>query len=57
MIRAAIQDHGSIYFDHDIFINGGLPKKTIVLTTKRFFNIPGQALKEHGSNLTEIDSI
>lgn len=51
MIRTTIQDNGQVFFDHDINVSGGITKKALVFTTKRFFNIPNQAIQSHGSGI------
>lgn len=57
MIRTTVEDDGSIFFEHDISIRGGLPKKTLILTTKRFLSIPRQAFDELSNKQSEVDSI
>ena len=37
---------GRLCFDYDIPVSGGIPKKTVVLVTKRFLSIPGPAVRD-----------
>lgn len=51
MARAAVGGHDSLQFHYDIYVDGGIPKKTIVLATKRFLSVPPEAIAEHGKDI------
>lgn len=52
MVRATINDKATIlYFDYDLCVRGGITKKALVLTVKRFLSIPIPAIQEHGSDI------
>jgi len=53
IVRASVSDNGVVRFDHYISIRGGLTRKALVYATKRFLNIPLQAIKEHGNHLIQ----
>lgn len=52
-IRASISDKGTLFFDYDILVEGGITAKAFVLTVKRFCSIPHTAVAEHGTGIVE----
>ena len=54
MIRATVgTQHDTLFFDHDILVTEGITKKALVLATKRFLSIPGEAIQEFGKDLVK----
>jgi hypothetical protein len=51
VIRASVTAKGTVCFDYDILVTGGVTTKAIVLATKRFLGIPVEAIQEHGKEL------
>lgn len=40
-----------LVFYHDLIISGGIPKKNLVITLKRFSSIPSEAVNEFGQDI------
>ena len=53
MVRATVGPKDILFFDYDISIRGGILKKMLVLTTKRFLSIARGAVQEYGSEIVE----
>ena len=53
IVRAISGPRDSLIFDYDILVKGGVTKKNIVLSTKRFLSIPPDAIDEHAADLVE----
>jgi hypothetical protein len=53
IVRVAISDKDSIFFESTIPVDGGITKKAVVLATKRFLSIPVQTIVEHGKDLVK----
>jgi len=51
MVRATSSNNDTLQFDYDIYVQGGIPKKAIILATKRFLSIPLDAVSDHGNEL------
>jgi len=51
MVRAVSGNNDTLRFDYDIYVQGGISKKAIILATKRFLSIPIDAVADHGNNL------
>ncbi len=52
IVRASVVDD-TLYFEHDLLLDGGLSPKGLVWSVKRFDGIPYPALREHGADLLE----
>jgi hypothetical protein len=46
IIRTSIRDNDRINFDYDINVQGGLVKKNLVFTAKRFLSIPPMIMSD-----------
>lgn len=46
MVKAYIASEKTLAMEYDIYLKGGVPKKTIALTVKRFCTIPRRAVNE-----------
>jgi len=53
IVRATAGTKNILFFDYDIPLAGGIPKRTLVLTTKRFLSIPRPAVREYGGDLVD----
>jgi len=54
MIRASVgAKNDLLFFDHDLLVEGGITKNALVLATKRFLSIPGDAIHEFGKDLVK----
>jgi hypothetical protein len=53
IVRVAISDKDSIFFESTIPIDGGITQKAVVLATKQFLSIPVQTIVEHGKDLVK----
>ena len=54
LIRATVgAQNDTLFFDHDIMVQGGITKQSLVLATKRFLTIPGEAIQEFGKELVK----
>ena len=53
MVTAVAGANDTLQFKYDIYVEGGITKKNLVLATKRFLSIPVPATAEHGGNLVE----
>ena len=54
LIRASVgSQNDTLFFDHDILVQGGITKKALVLATKRFLSIPREAIQEFGKDLVK----
>jgi len=51
VVRAAISEKDSIFFEYAIPVDGGITKKAVILATKRFLSIPVQSIVEHGKDI------
>ncbi|MDZ7268380.1 MAG: YbjN domain-containing protein [candidate division KSB1 bacterium] len=51
IVRVTISNKGTVSFDYDIPVKGGITKQAVVLATKRFLSIPINAIAEYGSTL------
>ncbi|GAB4223363.1 MAG: hypothetical protein Kow0062_23300 [Acidobacteriota bacterium] len=45
VVRAYTNQHGRVVFDTFIPVEGGISARSVVLATKRFLSIPGEALR------------
>lgn len=52
MVRASLKETRLI-FDYDLMLDGGVTKKMMVMTAKRFASIPDAAVREHGNGIVE----
>ena len=43
----------TLQFKHDIYVDGGITKKNLVLATKRFLGIPQSAVQDHGADIVQ----
>ncbi|OEU57250.1 MAG: ornithine acetyltransferase [Desulfuromonadales bacterium C00003096] len=53
LVNAYVGTNNTLRFKYDLFIEGGMTKKNIVLATKRFLSIPQSAVQEHGIDIVE----
>lgn len=53
MVTACATDNGGLIFRYDMSIEGGLPKKSLVLALKRFASVPHDAAADHGQGLVD----
>ena len=51
MVTACATDNGLLVFRYDLMLEGGLPKKALVHTLKRFAAIPHAAVQDHGGDI------
>jgi hypothetical protein len=47
MVRATSSNNDTLFFDYDICVKGGITRKNLVLTVKRFCSIPRDAVSEY----------
>ncbi len=52
MVRAAVIDD-ILLFSYDLIVTGGITKKELVMTLKRFAGIPQAAVREFGNDIVE----
>jgi hypothetical protein len=53
MVRAIVGGNDSLQFDYDIYVQGGITAKNIVMATKRFLSIPHDAVADYGKDIVE----
>lgn len=53
MVTACATDNCGLIFRYDLAIEGGIPKKGLVLAFKRFASIPHAAAADHGQGLLD----
>jgi len=53
IVKAAVGQNDRLRFIYDIPTAGGITKKALVLTLKRFCSIPHEAVREYGRELVE----
>ncbi|QXD14111.1 YbjN domain-containing protein [Rhodocaloribacter litoris] len=53
MVCASTTNDGLLLFRYDLMLDGGLPRKALVLAVKRFASIPHGAIQEHGAGIVE----
>src|SRR5262245_38379866 len=54
LIRATVgAKNDTLFFDHDILVQGGITKQALILATKRFLSIPWDAIHEFGQDLVK----
>lgn len=53
IVNAYVGTNNTLRFKYDLFIEGGMTKKNIVLATKRFLSIPQAAVQEYGGDIVE----
>jgi hypothetical protein len=46
VVRACMNERGSLSFSYDILVSGGLTKQALILAVKRFCGIPPLAIEE-----------
>jgi hypothetical protein len=51
IVRASINANGTLIFDYDVPVAGGITRKAIALVTQRFMSIPVQAIREYGLDI------
>jgi hypothetical protein len=51
IVVAVASANNILQFKHEIYVEGGITKKNLILTTKRFLSIPMLAVQEHGGNI------
>jgi hypothetical protein len=49
-VRASVHEE-TLRFNYDICLDGGIPKKALVLTLKRFASIPHAAVEDHAMRI------
>lgn len=53
MVVASAGAKDLLQFKYELYVEGGITKKNLILATKRFLSIPQSALSEHGSGIIE----
>jgi hypothetical protein len=51
LIRASVSSNGKFFFDYYLSVEGGISKRSIVLSVRRFFSCLGSALREDTGNV------
>jgi hypothetical protein len=51
LIRASVSKNGKFFFDYYISVEGGISKKAIVLSVRRFFSCLGSAVQQDTDNV------
>jgi hypothetical protein len=51
MIRASVSANGKFFFDYYLSVEGGISKRAIVMSVRRFFSCLGSALREDTGNV------
>jgi len=51
LIRASVSSNGKFFFDYYLTVEGGISKRTIVMSVRRFFSCLGSALREDSGNV------
>jgi hypothetical protein len=51
LIRASVSSNGKFFFDYYLTVEGGISKRTIVMSVRRFFSCLGSALREDAGNV------
>jgi hypothetical protein len=51
MIRASVSANGKFFFDYYLSIEGGISKRAVVMSVRRFFSCLGSALREDTGNV------
>ncbi len=51
VVTASASDNGLLIFRYDLMLAGGMTKKALVLSVKRFASIPKDAIQDHGSSI------
>ena len=51
IVRAYVTSGQAIAFEYNIYIQGGITKKNLVLAIKQFCRIPREALREYGKDI------
>lgn len=53
VVRASVGANDRLRFTYDLPTAGGITRKALVLTLKRFCSIPHEAVREYGADLVE----
>ncbi len=51
LVRASVSSNGKFFFDYYLSVEGGISKRSIVLSTRRFFSCLASALREDTANV------
>ncbi|MGA3058548.1 MAG: YbjN domain-containing protein [Candidatus Limnocylindrales bacterium] len=51
LIRASVSANGKFFFDYYLSVEGGISKRSIVMSVRRFFSCLGSALREDTANV------
>ena len=51
LIRASVSANGKFFFDYYLSVEGGISKRSIVMSVRRFFSCLGSALREDSENV------
>jgi hypothetical protein len=51
LIRASVSANGKFFFDYYLSVEGGISKRSVVMTVRRFFSCLGSALREDAGNV------
>jgi hypothetical protein len=51
MIRASVSANGKFFFDYYFSVEGGVAKRAVVMSVRRFFSCLGSALREDTGNV------
>ena len=51
LIRASVSSNGKFFFDYYLSVEGGISKRSIVMSVRRFFSCLGSALREDTANV------
>jgi hypothetical protein len=51
LIRASVSSNGKFFFDYYLSVEGGISKRSIVMSVRRFFSCLGSALREDTGNV------
>jgi hypothetical protein len=51
MVRASVSSNGKFFFDYYISVEGGVSRRSIVMSVRRFFSCLGSALREDSGNV------
>jgi hypothetical protein len=51
LVRASVSSNGKFFFDYYLSVEGGISKRSIVLSVRRFFSCLASALREDTANV------
>ncbi|MBU1235304.1 MAG: YbjN domain-containing protein [Gammaproteobacteria bacterium] len=53
LLTATTGRNDTLQFKYELFVEGGITKKNLVLATRRFLSIPQSAIQDHGADIVQ----